>query len=316
MRFVLSVLTLTILAALGGCDRFAPSTQMSDAPIDVKDGETAEKPPIGSMPWALAGEWRGQQERERDVWRHPGETLAFWGLKPDMRVVEVLPGRGWYTAVLAPYLNAGGGSLLVAQFEPVTDAQRDTLAAFDKRFADAKLFGAIDRATLSARSGPLGPANSADMVILARNMHTLLSEGYAEKAFADFYAVLKPGGILGVEQHRAASTGLQDPQASNGYVQEAYVKLFAAEAGFEFIASSEINANARDDRDHPFGVWTLPPALRTAPLGLDSDPSFDTAPFEAIGESDRMTLKFRKPGGAPLPPLPKGPEIRNLPEKK
>jgi predicted methyltransferase len=169
--------------------------------------------------------------------------------------------------------------------------------------------------TLSPRSQGVAPDGTADMVIVSRNIHTLLGDGYAEKAFADFFKALKPGGILGIEQHRARSTGLQDPQASNGYVQEAFVKMLAQEAGFEFVGSSEINANPRDDRDHPFGVWTLPPTLRTAPLGQDADPHFDTAPFRAIGESDRMTLKFRKPG-APAAPAEVAPQVAAPAEKK
>ncbi len=116
--------------------------------------------------------------------------------------------------------------------------------------------------------------------------------------FADVFAALKPGGGFGVEQHRAASTGLQDPLAGAGYVQEAYVKALAQEAGFEFVAASGINANPRDTRDHPFGVWTLPPTLRSSPLGEPDDPGFDTRPYVSIGESDRMTLRFRKPSAA------------------
>jgi predicted methyltransferase len=109
---------------------------------------------------------------------------------------------------------------------------------------------------------------------------------------------LKPGGTFGVEQHRAASTGLQDPLAGTGYVQEAYVKALAEEAGFEFVSASDVNANPRDTRDHPFGVWTLPPTLRTSPLGNADDPNFNSGPYATIGESDRMTLRFRKPIGA------------------
>ncbi len=254
----------------------------------------ADAPARGTLAWAVGGAWR--LEPERDQWRHPLQTLLFWGLEPGMTVLEVLPGRGWYTAILAPYLAANEGRLIAASFDPDASslAQRETLAAWEARFgADPDLFGEIDQTTIS--DGRLAPAASVDLAILANNVHTLMSEGVAERVFAAILTALKPGGSLGVEQHRAASTGLQDPLAGSGYVQEAYVRALAQEAGFDFVAASDINANPRDTRDHPFGVWTLPPTLRTSPLGAPDDLTFDTSPYEAIGESDRMTLKFRKP---------------------
>lgn len=275
-----------------------------------RSGRRADTPPQGSLAWALAGPWRIAPER--DQWRHPLQTLLFWGLQGNMTVLEVLPGRGWYTAVLAPYLAANDGRLICASFDPTSPslAQRETLAAWEAKFLrDPELFGEITRTVLRAGS-PLAPPNSVDLVILANNVHTLMAEGIAEIVFREIANALKPGGAFGIEQHRASSTGLQDPLAGTGYVQEAYVKALAQEAGLEFVAASDINANARDTRDHPFGVWTLPPTLRTSPLGRPDDPSFNTAPFETIGESDRMTLKFRKSGApaatAPLDP----PELR------
>jgi len=122
-----------------------------------------------------------------------------------------------------------------------------------------------------------------------------MATGIAEKAFADAFMALRPGGVLGIEQHRLAPDEDQDPAAANGYVQEAFVKQLAAEAGFVFVASSEINANETDTKDHPFGVGTLPPQSLTAPQGKAPDPTFDRSKYDAIGESDRMTLKFRKP---------------------
>lgn len=259
----------------------------------------ADAPPQGSLAWAIAGPWR--VDPDRDQWRHPLQTLLFWGLQGDMNVLEIYPGLGWYTSILAPYLKANGGRLTVASFDPRNGsvAQREVLAAWDARFThDADLYGEIARTAVTAGGAPLAPANSIDLAILANNVHTLMAEGAAERVFRGVLAALKPGGSFGIEQHRASSTGLQDPLAGTGYVQEAYVRALAQEAGFEFVAASDLNANARDSRDHPFGVWTLPPTLRSSPLGQDDDPRFDTAPYEAIGESDRMTLKFRKPNGA------------------
>jgi predicted methyltransferase len=272
----------------------APLAACSDRADDSGD----PAPPAGSLQWAIDGPWR--LDPARDTWRHPLETLQFWGLQPTMNVLQVLPGRGWYTAILAPYLAHNGGHLTIASFDPNSRsiAQRETLADFEARFTrDRQLFGRIER-TVVTGSDPLAPANSIDLAILDNNVHTLMAEGVAERVFAGVQAALKPGGVFGVEQHRAPSTGLQDPLAGTGYVQEAYVKTLAAEAGLEFVAATDVNANPRDDRDHPFGVWTLPPTLRTSALGRPEDPNFDTAPYDEIGESDRMTLKFRKPGGA------------------
>jgi predicted methyltransferase len=260
--------------------------------------------------WAIGGPWR--LEPERDDGRHPLQTLLFWGLEGGMTVLEVLPGRGWYTAILAPYLAANGGHLIVAGFDPRAGslAQRETLADWEARFArDPELYGRIERTAVTQTGGALAPDASVDLAILANNVHTLMAEGIAERVFGEVFAALKPGGAFGVEQHRAPSTGLQDPLAGAGYVQEAYVKALAQEAGFEFVAASDVNANPRDTRDHPFGVWTLPPTLRTSPLGQPDDPDFDSAPFEEIGESDRMTLKFRKPSG-PTPAAPAGADLR------
>lgn len=274
---------LALAAGLAACGRRDPSG--------------ADAPPQGSLAWAIAGSWR--IDPERDEWRHPLQTLLFWGLQGEMTVLEILPGLGWYTAILAPYLHANGGRLIAASFDPRSGsaAQREVLAAWEARFGEERdLYGEIARTTV-ASDAPLAPARSVDLAILANNVHTLMAQGIAERVFANIFAALKPGGAFGVEQHRASSTGLQDPLAGTGYVQEAYVRALAQEAGFEFVAASDLNANPRDSRDHPFGVWTLAPTLRTSPLGQPDDPGFDSTPFEAVGESDRMTLKFRKPGG-------------------
>ncbi len=286
---------LALAAALAACGR--------------REGKAADAPPDGTLAWALAGPWR--IDPDRDEWQHPLQTLLFWGLEGDQTVLEIYPGLGWYTSILAPFLAANGGHLIAAGFDSQNGsmAQRETQAAWEARFLhDAQLYGNIRRTAVTASGAPLAPAGSVDLAILSNNVHTLMAEGTAERLFRQVLTALKPGGAFGVEQHRAASTGLQDPVAGTGYVQEAYVKALAQEAGFEFVAASDVNANPRDTRDHPFGVWTLPPTLRTSPIGQPDDPGFDTSPFETIGESDRMTLKFRKPtGSAPPRPTPDAP---------
>ncbi|MES1156499.1 MAG: methyltransferase [Alphaproteobacteria bacterium] len=274
---------------------FAALAAASAAAGCGRKAQEADAPEVGSLAWAVQGPWR--IEPERDLWRHPTATLQFWGLKPGQTVLEILPGRGWYTAILAPYLARNGGRLIAAGFDPATatPAQRAVLADFGARFArDPRTFGTITRTPVSP-DAPVAPANSVDLAIIANTVNVLMAEGVAEHVFHAIFVALKPGGVLGVEQHRAPSNGVQDPLAGSGYVQEPYVRLLAQEAGLEFIASTDINANPRDNHDHPFGVWSLPPTLRTAPLGQPDNPHYDTAPYAAIGESDRMTLKFRKP---------------------
>jgi len=258
-----------------------------------------EGPPEGSLEWAVAGAWRTPQDRARDAARHPMETLRFYGLQPRMTVVEFWPGSGWYTEILAPYLAKGGGNYIAALFPegPTADPAQVTLnAAFKTRFSsDRKLYGAPQFTTFGAGSGPVAPAGTADLCLFMRTLHGWMAAGIAEKAFSDAFAALRPGGFLGVEQHRLSPEDDQDPVAANGYVQEAFVRQLAEEAGFQFVQASEINANDADTKDHLFGVDTLPPMRLTAPRGQPADPTFDRAKFDAIGESDRMTLKFRKP---------------------
>ncbi len=277
------------IAGLAGCGRESPEAETPDAPAG---------PPEGSLEWAIQGPWRAA-DRPRDVYRHPLETLRFFGLQPGMTVVEFWPGSGWYTEILAPYLHKGEGEYYAAGFAngPGADpAQAALVANFERRFgSDRRLYGEMKFSAFGAGTGPVAPAGTADMVLFMRNIHAWMAAGIAEKAFADAYAALKPGGILGVEQHRLAPDQDQDPAAANGYVQEAFVKQLGAEAGFVFVEASEINANPDDTKDHPFGVETLPPRLLTAPQGSPPDPTFDSAEYREIGESDRMTLKFRKP---------------------
>jgi predicted methyltransferase len=280
-----------VLVVLGAsaCGRKPASNADATAPVG---------PPEGSLEWAIAGAWRAA-DRPRDEWRHPLETLRFFGLQPDMTVVEFWPGGGWYTEILAPYLREGKGQYYAAGFStgPGADpAQVELSANFERRFgSDRRLYGEVKFTQFGAGTGPVCPAGEADLVLFMRNIHAWMAAGIAEKAFADAHDALRPGGVLGVEQHRLGPDQDQDPAAANGYVQEAFVKQLAAEAGFIFVASTEVNANEDDTKDHPFGVETLPPRLATSEPGSPPDPTFDSAKYREIGESDRMTLKFRKP---------------------
>lgn len=281
------------LVLLGGCGRKPPAEEAAATP----DSSDAGGDKRGSLAWAVAGEWRGT-DRQRDAWRHPLETLTFLGLEPGMTVVEMWPGAGWYTQIIAPFLAATGGKLYAAGIEPgAEDAAAAQLDEAYRKTFDARrsLYGKIEFTVFGAMSGPLTPPGAADLVLFLRNVHDWMAGGLVEKAFRDAYESLKAGGVLGIEQHRAPPGGPQDPLAVNGYVQEAYVKQLAAEAGFAFDKASEINANPKDTRDHPFGVWTLPPTRRSALPGHSADPAFDHTRYDAIGESDRMTLRFVKP---------------------
>ena len=263
-----------------------------------KEKAPAGKAPPATLERVLAGDWRSEADRARDLARHPAQSLAFWGLKPTTTVVEFWPGAGWYSDILAPYLDETGGRFYAALQQPGEGdaATTQMLAAYRRRMESRKrLYGDVQFTAFGATSGPVAPAGSADLVLFLRNIHNWMAGGIVEKAFADAFAALKPGGVLGIEEHRANPGEVQDVLAANGYVQEAYVKQLASEAGFRFDQSSEINANIEDTKDHPFGVWTLKPVRRTSPRGQPADPTFDRAPFDAIGESDRMTLRFVKP---------------------
>ncbi|WP_371130431.1 class I SAM-dependent methyltransferase [Phenylobacterium sp.] len=246
---------------------------------------------------AVAGSWRSAADKARDPWRHPVESLEFWGLKPGLTVVEFWPGAGWYTDIVAPYLAANGGKLIAANLEPTDPASTEIVEAFRHKLeANRRLYGKVEIAAFGATSGPVTAPATADLVLFLRNLHNWMAAGVVEKAFRDAFAALKPGGVLGVEEHRAAPGGVQDALAADGYVDQAYAVRLAQEAGFVLDKASEINANPKDTRNHPFGVWTLPPVRLTAPRGEPEDPSFDRAKYDEIGESDRMTLRFVKPG--------------------
>ena len=239
----------------------------------------------------VAGGQRSAPHRARDVYRHPVQTLLFFGVRPDMTVVELYPGgEGWYTEILGPFLR-DHGTLYAAGYDPNSseDYYRKNGQKFaDKLAADPKSY---DRVKVTVLDPPkqveIAPPGSADMVLTFRNIHNWMDDGQVETVFAAAYRALKPGGIFGVEEHRGDPAVPQDPKAKTGYVNEDYVIKLAKDAGFELAAKSEINANPEDTKNYPDGVWDLPPTLTGGDV--------DRAKYLAIGESDRMTLKFAKP---------------------
>lgn len=243
--------------------------------------------------WAevLAAEHRSESHRQRDVFRHPDETLAYFEIEPCQTVVEIWPGgAGWYTEVLAPVL-ARCGKLYAAHFDPNSELGflSKSRAAFEEKIAAAaEVYRAVETTVLAPPEQlAIAPDGSADRVLTFRNVHNWLKAGTADAVFSAFYKALKPGGLLGVVEHRARPDTALELMIDTGYVTEAKVIELANAAGFEFVGGSEINANLLDDTDHPKGVWSLPPTLRGGETGLSE--------YLAIGESDRMTLKFRKP---------------------
>ena len=292
-NFLLAGAAFGLLAACG-----QPETP---APVETPPAEAPEVAALSPLQEAVNDAGRSDAEKARDVWRHPVETLEFFDVEPTDTVVEIWPGGGWYTNILAPYLAAGGGKLVAAGFDPAAapDKERkqrtiDRLAEFKANYTDPR-FGTIEYSVFSGVSGPLTEAGTADAVLTFRNVHNWMSGGYTEKFFTDAFAALKPGGVLGVVEHRLPSTATQDPTGSTGYVHEDFIKARAIAAGFEFVGSSEINANQADTADHPFGVWTLPPVSTTADSDGNTPEGFDPTLYADVGESDRMTLKFVKP---------------------
>lgn len=226
---------------------------------------------------AIAAPHRSANFVERDKYRKPQQELEYFGIKPDMTVVEISPGGGYWTEILAPYLK-DKGTYYTAVAERQTDKWKQKLAANPQLYAHVKVTQA---------GGAIAPHGSADLVLTFRNVHNWMSAGTVDQMFASFYQALKPGGILGVEEHRANDKEPQDPKAASGYVRQDYAVQLAERAGFKFIGSSEIVANPKDTKEWPKGVWTLPPSLA---LGEQ-----ERAKYVAIGEADNFVLKFQKP---------------------
>ena len=273
----MSLKTAFFLLALAACGP-TPAPQNPDVPkgTDVDLGP----PPDASdarLDWAIAGAQRSPSNRARDQYRHPKETLAFFGVTKDKHVIELWPGGGWYTEILAPFLR-DSGKLSVAPVD----------ADFEKKLAAApSLFGKVERLHAAPPDFALGADESADVVLTFRNVHNWIQGGFAPKVFAAAFKVLKHGGVLGVEEHRGDPGIDEKTIKETGYVPEQTVIDLAQAAGFKLDGKSDVNANPKDDHKHESGVWALPPVLANGAKDRDK--------YLAIGESDRMTLKFTKP---------------------
>lgn len=242
--------------------------------------------PSKDLKAAVAAATRTPANTARDRYRHPAETLAFFGVKPRDTVVELWPGGGWYTEILAPYVKAGGGALWAAA--PWPNGVKGVQALQTR---DAALYGGVKLAAFPALdpAAPKVPDNSADVVLTFRNIHNwkMGQQDNSAIAFRQIFAMLKAGGTLGIVEHRLPEGADSTREKTSGYLKVSTVKKLAADAGFRFVGQSEINANPKDTADYPKGVWTLPPNY--------AEKDVDRAKYAAIGESDRMTLKFVKP---------------------
>lgn len=258
----------------------------------VKPADTATLPaPGAALEKAIAGNWRTPDYVKRDAWRHPGQTLAFFGIAPTQTVVEITPGGGWYTEILAPYLRESG-TYVAAIVDPEKvegrgrDYQQRSRDGLETKLkANPAQYDKTEVVAFDPKAPVFGKPGSADLVLTFRNVHNWRSNNGAEGMFKGFFDVLKSGGTLGVVEHRANADTPADDRS--GYVSEAQVIALAEAAGFKLAARSDLNANPRDTKDHPNGVWTLPPS--------NNHDAADKEKYAAIGESDRMTLKFVKP---------------------
>lgn len=274
----------------------SPSIAMQSEPRAPQQPAPSVTTPAGDSKLAniIAGAQRPDTERLRDPYRHPQQTLEFFGIKGSMKVVELNAGRGWYTAILGPFLNPEGALTVTAANPNGPDESEVTKAARDlsaRLSTNPAVFSKVSILVADWKDPgvSLGQDGSADMVLTFRNMHNWMSSGVLDNVLRASFRVLKSGGTLGVVEHRAKPDASIDPKVigETGYVPEAYAIQRVESAGFKLEKRAEINANPKDTKDYAKGVWTLPPTLR---LG-----DTDRAKYEAIGESDRMTLKFRKP---------------------
>jgi predicted methyltransferase len=273
MRFALKPAAIAAAAVLLAACATYSSRQTTAAALDA----------------ILAGNQRSEANRERDQYRHPKATLLFFGIRPEMTVLEVWPEPGWYTEILAPLLRDKGkyyAGVIAAQPGNAHITQR--LEEFRRKLASRPdLYDRVSVVTFPLDGSDAVPPGTLDMVLTFRNIHNWMARGAAAQAFASMYRALKPGGVLGVTEHRGNPAVPQDRQAKSGYVNEDYaIKLIEAQ-GFRLVGQSQVNANPKDTKDYEQGVWTLPPTYRLGAKDHDK--------YAAIGESDRFTLKFVKP---------------------
>jgi predicted methyltransferase len=286
-----------MILALSACSQESAPPPVAQAPAPA-DQPTNPPPPMSAeqafaakIDTVLAGAWRESTNKARDQYRHPKQTLEFFGLKSGMSLIEITPGGGWYAEVLAPLMQGDGSytAAITIPKKPEGEAAQDK-TALEKMFAgDAAQYGQAKVVEFDPKAPNFGPPNSADMVVTFRNVHNWVMADTAPLMFKAFFDVLKPGGVLGVTDHRAVAGADLEKIKKSGYLPEDFVIKLATDAGFALEGKSELNANPKDTKDYEKGVWTLPPILT---LG-----ETDKAKYLAIGESDRMTLKFVKPAG-------------------
>jgi predicted methyltransferase len=250
----------------------------------------AEGVAAASLQALVSGSQRAAPNRARDAYRRPFEVLAFFGIADNASVIEILPGAsGYWTEILGPYLKAHGRYIAANgdKNSSLPEVQKDNAGFAAKIAADPTDYDRVEIAEFNPGARELTPAGAVDFVLTFRNIHNWMTAGTADEAFAAFFKALKPGGVLGVEEHRGPTDRPQDPLAKSGYVRQDYAIALAEKAGFKFAGASEINANPKDTKDYPAGVWTLPPTYRLK--------NQDREKYAAIGESDRFVLKFVKP---------------------
>lgn len=237
------------------------------------------------------GEQRSAANKARDKYRHPVETLAFFGIRPNMTVVELWPFGGWYTQILAPYVK-GAGTYYAAAMDPASNDPEDRKYNGELKALLATrpdLYSEVKWSVLAPTKHELAPDGSADLVVTFRNIHNWVWAGDEKEVFKAAFRALKPGGILGVVEHRSNDPNFEPKNSGEAYVGEEYAIRLIESAGFKLVARSSINNNPKDTKDYPKGVWTLPPSF--------AEGAKDHAKYAAIGESDRFTLKFVKPAG-------------------
>jgi predicted methyltransferase len=312
MRLTPNPLFLALAATLLLSACSAPDSSMNEAPAadvaaasqtdaataaDATADEAARADQTDPLDAILAGDWRDAKNTARDTWRHPRETLAFFGVGASQRIVEIAPGGGWYTEILAP-LAQGKGTYVGVLTAP-SSFEDEKAAKFygdmnaglrEKLAARADIYGRATLVEIDPQAPVIGEPGSADAVLTFRNVHNWTDDGVEKQMFQAFFDVLAPGGVLGVVEHRAAAGKTLEEVKGTGYVPTDYVIQLATDAGFVLEEQSEINANPADTKDYPNGVWTLPP--------VNAHDAADAAKYAAIGESDRMTLRFRKPEAA------------------